>query len=229
VVLNIGTVATSLLIGGVILGARVVADKEYAWWGRLAADRVYRLASSIAAPRAAEWRSLLGERQSQLGIPCLLFALDLLLASARMRMAHVMEKLGHTCWPIRGLLIVVLVGEATAVWSVSMGLRYVAWGENTWVTDVGIFVAAVMIFYDFWVGAYAWRLVTVEWLCWRLDQTNPMLDEDEAIADVAPSLWTRSEAHALLAIRQSFGSHTDGTPERSAWRPLNRYVLLRKR
>jgi hypothetical protein len=94
-------IAGVLLIGIVTLALRVVVSCEYPWWGRLLAARLCRLASAVARPRGAEWRSLLAERQSQTSLPCVLFAFDLLLASIRLRVAHVYGKTRSASWASR--------------------------------------------------------------------------------------------------------------------------------
>ena len=220
---NIAAGATLLLVAALAFTARVIVDAEYSWWGRALAERTCGLASKVARPRATEWRSLLSERQSQLGIPCVLFALDLLRASIRMRVAHILAKLHCASWShLVGLAAFFVFGPMNIAFLPAQIQTAIARPEHRWFNLMLLCYTVLMLPLGLWTARCCWRSIT---LMWALRSLRQMKSVDE----VPRYIWTRSEAHALLAIASLFETQADGTPPPLAHRRLQSYIRGRLR
>lgn len=212
VLVGIGVIALSAFL------ARTVIRAEYAWWGPRVATRIIHLASVIA-PRPGqreEWLGLLAEQ----GVPGVLFALQLVPASVRMRVAHVNRKQRAYGWFKRSNLYLFSIYLAFFVVVDPIGLiEAIArhnFGQAAYA--VGYFAVTVAMF-GFGVRMDL-RAIDVQWVetCAASCATRDQLDA---------CLWTRGEHAAMDVYTATVADYNNGTSWLRARRRLATYKTSR--
>ena len=189
----------------------VIVRAEYSLWGLWVADRILGLAGLITPPRKEEWEGLLAERQEQLGIPCVLLAADLALASLVMRLGHVRGKLRtsrrdhpgcFTCW-------LILWASSVAWLPLQVMAQLTGSGDSL---TLGLMTALLVL--GPWGMRGEWRHITVDWVA------SAMTDER-----YQEQLWTRAERLAAVALERARANAARGIPRWRAAGPVRRYAM----
>ena len=198
--------------------AGTVIRAEYAWWGARVARGIIHI-ESVIAPRPGqreEWLGLLADQ----GVPGILFALQLVPASVRMRVAHVNRKHRGKGWRTRSDLY---------VFSLCLALIVV-------VNTLGIIDSIAR--HNFGQAAYSFGFFAVTaaicWLNVRMDLRSIDVRWVETCATTCATreqldacLWTRGEHVAMEVIIATIADHNAGMSQLRARRRLATYTTTR--
>jgi hypothetical protein len=200
--------------------ARTVVRAEYGWWGpRLARGIIH--VTSVIAPRPGqreEWLGMLAEQ----GVSGVLFALQLVPGSVRMRVEHIHRKRQVAGFWREGLY---LYGAAINLAFISVnaaaGIRSIAQHDySSGVALFAIFAAGGPLL--LWCARSSLRTIDVKWVesCLLTGLPREQLEV---------CLWTRGERAAWAAYEIAANDYTkpNGTPWPRAQRPLARYRMGR--